>query len=143
MRAVQPMNTLLVIFFLILSGCQQHSDPINMVVLKGTMGSMPTTLSPKSVSSTNKRYKSVAIEQSSGNAMRDALEILFAENELETYYTSLQLVASSKANGESIYSFHGKALSKTALAKAGLAEYFTIKVGRDKEGLQYSIEFQE
>lgn len=141
MRAVLPMNTLLAVFFLILSGCQQHTDNINMVVLKGTLQASTDLPKVKTVSDHNIRYRSVPIEQSSGNPLRDALDALFADNELELYYSSLQLTSTAKDAEKSVYHFHGKAKSAAHLKKAGFTEDFIISIGRNKLGLNYSIEF--
>lgn len=141
MRAVLPMNTLLAVFFLILSGCQQHTDQINMVVLKGSLQASPTPPKTNSISDHNNRYKSVPIEQSSGNPLRDALDALFADNELEQYYSSLQLSSTAREADRSVYHFRGKAKSKTQLAKAGFTESFVVSIGRNEIGLNYSIEF--
>lgn len=142
MRAIRPLNSLLVIFFLIISGCQQNHEPINNIVLKGTTQSL-APISPETKTTTyhNKRYQSVPIEQSSGNPMRDALDALFEDNELEKYYTSLHLAATSKENGESFYRFEGRAKSELQLIEAGFTENFVVAISRNQQGINYSIEF--
>ena len=79
------------------------------MVLKNGLEIMSTAL--PSIASLNKKYRSVALEQSCGNPMRDALDALFGEYALEQHYASLELSTVARENGNTTYSFKGTSIS--------------------------------
>ncbi len=142
MRAIRPMNMLLVVLFLLLSGCQYIAEPVNSPLLKASLEALAVTTSTfKSIAYYNDKYRSVRILQSSGNPMRDALDALFTENDLENQFSAIELAEVAKSKDQTVYTFSSTPKYPRSMDGRSMPEQFNISIGRNQQGLNYSIEF--
>ncbi len=95
----------------------------------------------RSIDYYNAKFRAVPIHQSTGNPMRDALNALFSDEELTDQFTDIELDEIAKYKGQTTYSFAAIPQFPQSIDGQAMPERFTISVGRNHQGLNYSIEF--
>ncbi len=88
-------------------------------------------------------YKAVKVEESSGNPMRDALNVFFEENNISDYYDQMRLKSISKKDNKTVYSFTGKPKFQSSADSAIFWKALDITIARNSENLDYIVEMKE
>lgn len=88
-------------------------------------------------------YKAVKVEESSGNPMRDALNIFFEENNIANYYDHMRLESISQQGEKTVYSFSGKPKFQNSADSAIFWKALDITIARNTDDLNYIIEMKE